>query len=307
MPLAALSSRGDRPVAPTTHTYRYAPFGAVLAGGISNNNRRFTGETQDLTGLLYLRARYYDPTTGRFLTRDPVPGVATLPQTLNPYAYALNNPVLYVDPSGEFIETPWDLAVIAFDLGMVAWDAYYYTQLNPCASSLEKAGVWTLDMLALAVDALMLLTPGGPGFAGPALALARGGTLTAQGVRVGVIIRGALKAGQIGKTAGQVLRFAAKKRGGSLSSDRTKGSSERHHLLPRQFKKEFERAGLDIEDFVVPLPKEFHKRIHGKGGGAAWRNSWNMQWAQFFDKNPNPSKADILWQLERVKKEFGIP
>jgi len=51
-------------------TCRYAPFGGLLAGGVSNNTCRFTGETQDATGLLYLRVRYYDPTTGRFLTRE---------------------------------------------------------------------------------------------------------------------------------------------------------------------------------------------------------------------------------------------
>jgi YD repeat-containing protein len=53
-------------------TYRYAPFGSLLTGGTSNNKHRFIGETQDPTGLYYLRARWYDPTTGRFLTRDPV-------------------------------------------------------------------------------------------------------------------------------------------------------------------------------------------------------------------------------------------
>ena len=82
-------------------TYRYAPFGGLLAGGTSNNNRRFTGETQDPTGLLYLRARYYDPITGRFLTRDPFPGLATLPATQHPYVYVANNPVNLTDPAGE--------------------------------------------------------------------------------------------------------------------------------------------------------------------------------------------------------------
>ena len=84
-------------------TYRYAPFGAVLAGGTSNNTRRFTGETQDPTGLIYLRARYYDPATGRFLTRDPFPGLAALPQTQHPYVCVGNNPVNLTDPGGRFV------------------------------------------------------------------------------------------------------------------------------------------------------------------------------------------------------------
>jgi len=84
-------------------TYRYAPFGSLLAGGTSDNTRRFTGETQDPTGLIYLRARYYDPATGRFLTRDPFPGLAALPQTQHPYIYVGNNPVNLTDPGGRFV------------------------------------------------------------------------------------------------------------------------------------------------------------------------------------------------------------
>ncbi len=52
----------------------------------------FTGEQRDSeTSLYYLRARYYDPETGRFLARDPVTGFAGLPSSQNPYAYVSNN------------------------------------------------------------------------------------------------------------------------------------------------------------------------------------------------------------------------
>lgn len=54
----------------------------------------------DGTGLIYMRARYYDPEVGRFITADPMPGRPDLPQTLNPYAYAHNNPVNLTDPAG---------------------------------------------------------------------------------------------------------------------------------------------------------------------------------------------------------------
>ena len=44
--------------------------GSLLAGGTSDNSLKFTAQWQDAaTGLYYLRARYYDPTAGRFLTR----------------------------------------------------------------------------------------------------------------------------------------------------------------------------------------------------------------------------------------------
>jgi RHS repeat-associated protein len=55
----------------------------------------------DELGLIYLRARYYDPLVGRFITRDPFPGLADASESLNRYAYACGNPVNNVDPSGE--------------------------------------------------------------------------------------------------------------------------------------------------------------------------------------------------------------
>jgi hypothetical protein len=43
---------------------------------------------------------WYHPEAGRFLTRDPVRGRITAPQSLNPYTYCFNNPLKYVDPDG---------------------------------------------------------------------------------------------------------------------------------------------------------------------------------------------------------------
>jgi len=49
------------------------------------------------TGLVFLRARWYDPRSGRFVSKDPFPGYASLPQTLNGYAYCLNNSINIAD------------------------------------------------------------------------------------------------------------------------------------------------------------------------------------------------------------------
>ena len=54
-------------------------------------------------GLVFLRARYYDPASGRFISRDPVWGIVDVPETLNRYTYAMNNPVVYLDADGEFV------------------------------------------------------------------------------------------------------------------------------------------------------------------------------------------------------------
>jgi RHS repeat-associated protein len=60
----------------------------------------FTGEQMDPSGLVYLRARYYAPITGRFVSRDPWPGYLWRPQTLNRHAYVANDPLNELDPSG---------------------------------------------------------------------------------------------------------------------------------------------------------------------------------------------------------------
>ncbi len=61
------------------------------------------------TGLIYLRARAYDPTTAQFLTTDPL---ATLTRT--PYTYADNNPLNYADPTGRIaVAGPAELCIEA--------------------------------------------------------------------------------------------------------------------------------------------------------------------------------------------------
>ena len=71
------------------------------------NTHKFTGKELDSEtglGLYYFGARYYDPGIGRFVTPDPGQPDLNDPQTLNPYAYCLNNPLRYVDPTGMFVE-----------------------------------------------------------------------------------------------------------------------------------------------------------------------------------------------------------
>lgn len=79
-----------------TDEYEYDVFGATRSQtGSSPNEFKFTGEQVDSTGMEYLRARYYDQATGRFLSQDPLP-------LLQQYPYVMNNPVNLVDPYGLF-------------------------------------------------------------------------------------------------------------------------------------------------------------------------------------------------------------
>ncbi len=80
---------------------RYDPFGNTISqSGVGASNYGFTGEWTDATGLEYLRARYYAPGVGRFVTRDAWPGDYQRPLSLNGWNYVNANPVNVVDPSG---------------------------------------------------------------------------------------------------------------------------------------------------------------------------------------------------------------
>ena len=86
-----------------------------------------------------------------------------------------------------------------------------------------------------------------------------------------------------------------------------KGIIEWHHLLPkaRNLKPFFERTGLNIEDYKIPLDQGVHRLnpggIHTTTGG-----DWNKVWKNFFETNPNATRDQILEQLERMRRDFGI-
>ncbi|MGS2590554.1 polymorphic toxin-type HINT domain-containing protein [Streptomyces hebeiensis] len=82
---------------------RTLPFGAIRGDAPTSwpGTKGFVGGTDDTkaTGLTHLGAREYDPTTGRFISVDPLLQT-DIPQTLNGYTYAAQNPHTNTDPSG---------------------------------------------------------------------------------------------------------------------------------------------------------------------------------------------------------------
>lgn len=93
--------------------YSYDPYGNALAKSSApksyskqadkdyNNPFQYCGEYSDgETGFYYLRARFYDPAIGRFLSEDTYRGQATNTLSLNLYTYCEGNPVKYTDSNG---------------------------------------------------------------------------------------------------------------------------------------------------------------------------------------------------------------
>jgi RHS repeat-associated protein len=85
-----------------TDSYAYGAFGDLKnSTGTTANNYRYTGQQFDsLTGLYSLRSRYYNPSEGRFNSRDTWQINLSNPGELNRYGYVTNNPINKYDPSG---------------------------------------------------------------------------------------------------------------------------------------------------------------------------------------------------------------
>jgi RHS repeat-associated protein len=91
----------------------YLPYGGVRLGDASTlpTDYGFTGQRLEAgLGLMHYGARFYSPRLGRFVSADTIVPEPGEPQALNRYAYVLNNPLRYVDPSGHWIfeESPDD-------------------------------------------------------------------------------------------------------------------------------------------------------------------------------------------------------
>jgi RHS repeat-associated protein len=86
-----------------TNAYAYDPYGVSL-GRTGSSTQPFTYvgrwgvRAEPAAGLYHMRARYYDPSTARFLSRDPMRSLE--PQEINPYQYARNSPTTRIDPNG---------------------------------------------------------------------------------------------------------------------------------------------------------------------------------------------------------------
>jgi len=109
----------------TVAQYSYDAWGNILfqSGTMASANPlRNAGYRYDKqTGLYYLMARYYDPSIGRFITRDTV-------QTINLYNYTNNNPVNYIDADGH-LPTPLGVALGIIG-GIAGWSFGDYVAKN---------------------------------------------------------------------------------------------------------------------------------------------------------------------------------
>lgn len=125
-----------------TNTYSYNSFGSLLSstGSVVNPFRFTARESDSESGLYFYRARYYDPSIGRFLSEDPIGFNAST----NFYAYSSNSPTNLTDPSG-------------------LWDTHthsvlYWLALKDCPG-IDLKSIYYIQQESAAVDALGNQTP----------------------------------------------------------------------------------------------------------------------------------------------------
>jgi len=274
------------------------------------------------------------PETGRFISEDPWPGDVTIPQTLNPYPYVLNNPLKYVDPLGLRVEyeaygggyknspvanttnsvikknTSNDTKYSQCPKGIADLeDIIYIGNVNSSyippniGRRIASAGVGFIPVIGDIKDIQEVLT-GYDIVAGEKLSwVDRGITLICAFVPIinGKAAREGLKLVDEGIELGETILKNADE---FIERTIKTGFMEEHHLLPRQFKRFFEEAGLDIEDYKILLDKADHRLK--PSGLHTGENNWNKQWKDFFRQNLNATKEEILNQLDKMMKAFGL-
>jgi hypothetical protein len=250
----------------------------------------------------------YDPAIGRFLSVDPVVRDVGAAQSWNGYGYVEGRVTSWTDPTGFWGESCNPNGHLANDHIEVC--ARRLIDLSGLIGFLDEAeaaaifgaaGTVTVnedgievitvegshqDPLATAIDTLMSPWGGSSGFT-----YGLGCILTCDWPGYGwddsLAAIPFIPVAKVGRAA--------------------RGATEMHHLLPqaKRFEPFFKRAGLDIEDFKIPLDKAIHRLnpggVHTNSGG-----HWNKIWDDFFKGNPNATKQEILDQLARMRLDFGI-
>lgn len=111
----------------TDGTARYDAWGNKIASTGTIPQYGYTGREPDDTGLLYYRARFYDPSIARFTQRDPI----GMRAGLNLYAYVKGNPINFNDPMGLKINDP-----VATQLADASSTNYYGSIVNDAGSQI---------------------------------------------------------------------------------------------------------------------------------------------------------------------------
>jgi hypothetical protein len=184
------------------------------------------------------------------------------------------------DANGNQIGYGVNLTGAVKQTGIVAWTLDHPSDAGWAAIAQQYGNLLPIDPEQLKED---LNKEGGP--VGP-VARYLGAALAAT------LLGGAIEKG-IGKAIGKAVGKLLKK-------------LEDHHQLPKEFIDLFKSKGLEIEDYVIKIDRAAHRlKPDGLHTGKGVQN-WNGAWRAFFDEYPDASKEQMLEQLAKMRKDFGL-
>jgi len=197
-------------------------FGQVTDRGFTSH------EHLDEIALIHMNGRVYDPVLGRFVTADPFLQDPGNLQSYNRYSYVLNNPLMYVDPSGYFSLKKVFKAVAIAAIAYVTYGAVSSAMLSSAATTTAGAMGVANTGLAIATFETVTLTAAGSALAGAASGFVAGMLAGGGDLKAGFYgaVGGALTGGISGFYGSQypVERVAANAFAGGIQS-RLQGGS----------------------------------------------------------------------------------
>lgn len=307
-----------------TATQRYLPYGARRGSGTVATAYRYTGqwEADSLGGIYHYRARWYDPTTGRFLQPDPLVPSYQNPQSLNRYSYVLGNPLKYNDPSGNL--PAW----LHFSLGAgygilndMTWgiagrvlrdweqEQQYDFQRGAAAGARVAQGVG-LALTAHGLATAVTVTGGGA-----IVTAASGGAAAVVAVPVVLAVdavavaEAAYGVSIVAAAAGRPPRVPTYGEGNFPANLEhrvprpTGGEYHAHHMLPKKFAERFQRIGINVHDprWGAWVEKAWHVAKGGVHG------DYNRRWAAWLDLVGEPTLEQTIAFAEQLAVEYTIP
>ena len=265
----------------------YLPFGTRLANPAFeqySNRYRLGGKEEQRFGGLDLAlsdfgARFYDPFTARWTTRDPLAGKY---HSLSPYNYCAGNPVNLVDEKGSSVGKA---AKTVYKVAKKAYKAAKNSEKFRLGVALAEEGYSLVD------DAKTLANP-------EATTLQKGLAVLDLATGFGEEAKLGLKAVGVSESAFvRTSRSTLSKRMKTLNGGVKPEGKHAHHMLPWDQIENMEKAGLDVNDPKYGMWLDAHEHLSKS-------HEYDQAWKAFFKENSSPTASQILDEMKRLMLEI---
>jgi RHS repeat-associated protein len=288
-------------------TTLYKPWGEVrYQSGTTPTKYRFTGQYQETAlggaeGLYYYGARWYDPYLNRFIQPDTIIPEPGNPMAYDRFAYALNNPLKYTDPTGHWIDPPCSRTGTC-DQPSFAID-YSDLGLGRVGNALAMT---VIEIIATPVCVAYVgchVNWGENTITGPTYEEAANAQVMGLGTPIAIVSSPwAPELGNIFQNfkPGRAFRTNLQRLTGM--SDEAVDGLQAHHVLPQTLESRFSKLGLGINihdpHFGAWVGPEHQKWT------TAYQNEWEAWLDSFVDRTP--TLDELFEQAARMAKDYGF-